>query len=812
MVKVKQPIRRVHAANVRSMKSAGERRSGASAGMAWGGPSALVAIAAGFFAGGMAVADVDHVHSAACVHGVGSARAGAAGADVADWQGQDLRKVIEARWHGLREGDPRVLSEVHSPSHLHGCALSKLMAMQRAGLLQDEGESDPDRPWDRNQIGIADWATDTDVLHYDLNIEFDHPSRWVGGSNTMTVKSTVDGLTLFRFRLRDNFNITAMTVNGNPVTWQQIDIPTVEVVLDRPYNAGEVFDLYVEYNGNPVSRGFGSINFTTQYGNPLIDTLSEPWYAYTWWPSKEENPDKTTADFRITVAGDLVVASNGLLLETLDLPGGKKQFHWQTNYPTSTYLYSLGITNYNVYEETWTSKDGQQMPFMLFTYPSEDTPTNRDGWLEIKDMLTVFSDLYGLYPFINEKYGCYQFSFGGGMEHQTITGQRRFWGDYVYINAHELGHQWWGDMITCANWENIWLNEGFATYSEALWYEFEPGGGGRQALFNHMAQRRPSRVNDSVYCYDSDNFNRIFSSDFSYRKGGWVLHMLRGVIGDDAFFDTLAEYRERHAYGVATTEDFRAAAEAVSGQDLGWFFDPWIYDIGAPAYEWGWRPIYVGDQHYIEMHVRQVQSGTYPLFPMPIEVRASQGSAVTSHRVFNDAQFEHFLIPSNPSASTVQFDPDKWILWTSANEVPFVEGPPKIVTTIPAPDAVVRPGRLNTVDVRFHEPVITDASHYTLVGDATGPVAIRKFMYSAESNLATLVPANPLPEDTYTLTVSDAVIDQWGGIALDGEMTTTVDGPVLPSGDGLPGGAAVIRFVVTSDTVIRQRGSRVEVP
>ena len=309
--------------------------------------------------------------------------------------------------------------------------------------------------------------SDTDVLHYELDIELIPSPTWLGGTNTISVRSLINGLATFEVRLRDVFTIGFMQIGATPVTWQRLSETTVQVTLDRAYNVGEEFDLIIDYDGSPVSLGFGSIEFTSHGGYPLIFTLSEPYYAHTWWPTKEENTDKATGALKITVPEELTVASNGLLVAVNNVGGGRDQYHWLTGYQTATYLFSFSAGRYNEFGDTYAYAGGS-MPCDFFIFPDSDTQANRDKWLMSIDMLETFEPIFGLYPFIDEKYGIYQFGFGGGMEHQTMTGQGGF-GEG--LTAHELAHQWWGDMITCATWQDIWLNEGFATYSEALWQQ-----------------------------------------------------------------------------------------------------------------------------------------------------------------------------------------------------------------------------------------------------------------------------------------------------------------------------------------------------
>ncbi|MDX2115303.1 MAG: M1 family aminopeptidase, partial [Planctomycetota bacterium] len=586
-----------------------------------------------------------------------------------------------------------------------------------------------------------------------------------------------------------------ITVNNVPINASQPDAANLICTLDRAYASGEEFLLRVEYSGFPQNNGFDSIVFTTQGGQPLVSTLSETEFAYTWWPTKDDNRDKSTADMRYTVPSSLSVAANGKLMSVTPVAGGRSEWYWKTEYPTATYLYSFSTTNYARFSSTY-DWGGGVMPLEFFIYPNSNTEQNRNGWLLCRDMLATFRTIYGLYPFINEKYGIYQFAFGGGMEHQTITGQGGF---SESLTAHELGHQWWGDMITCASWNHIWLNEGFATYSEALWLERKPGSTGLPALHSAMASRRPSLATTlSVYIpepLDNADLNRIFSTSLSYRKPAWVLHMLRRVVGDATFFAILAEYRARFEYQSATTDDFRQVCEDVSGLDLFRFFDQWIYKGGYPAYSRAWRQVTVNGQTYIEVYLRQTQSAALPTFAMPMDIVVTPVSGAPFTRVVqNDARTEWFLLPVSSGVSTVQFDPTPWILSSANSSTTFVEGPPAIVRTVPEPGATLEPGAVSAVDVFFHKSVSVPAGAVTVSGVAQGPVA-GTLAYDPTTRRARLSFAQPLAPDTYTVRVLDSVTETASGKALDGELASP-SVPSFPSGNGEPGGIASFTFLV----------------
>ncbi|RMF78526.1 MAG: hypothetical protein D6744_10005, partial [Planctomycetota bacterium] len=661
-------------------------------------------------------------------------------------------------------------------------------------------------PWSNEDPSVRELLReafdDTDVLHYDLEIEIDPNHQTIDGVNTITVRSLVPGLTEFTFRLRDNFTITSATINGGtPVTITNVSTTTRTATLDRAYDPNETFDLTIAYNGVAVSRGFGSIEFTTQNGLPLISTLSEPYYAYTWWPCKDgdvgdagDNADKATIDIAIIAPNSLRSVSNGVLAGVDHLSGGRDRYRWSTNYPIATYLVCFSSSVYNTWTVNYDYGSGT-MPVEFNIFPADDTSGNRAAWEKCVTMLGTLAGVYGEYPFVNEKYGMYQFGFGGGMEHQTNTGQGGFWED---VTAHELGHQWWGDDVTCRTWHDIWLNEGFATYTVALWREFKPGSSGIDQAHAYMATRVPSSMNDSVYVYDTSSIGRIFSSNFSYKKASWVLHQLRHVIGDTAFFDTLAAYRAAFSGSAATTDDFAAIASSVAGQDLTWFFNEWVYGIGAPTYEYGWQTENIGGQDYLRLSVSQVQTAGYGVYQMPIDVKVTTAGGDETIVIWNDDWSEHYVLPISAAATAVVLDPDDWILTEGKTDVGYVAGPPAIVQASPAPgESFGFLASPTAMTITFSEDVAAASEDFDVTGATTGPAAFT-LSYDSGSYTATLDFGGALPADQYTVTVSDSLVSAGASIALDGELADGQDPNSLPSGEGQPGGSAVMQFHVAT--------------
>ncbi len=642
---------------------------------------------------------------------------------------------------------------------------------------------------------------DTDLVHVDLDLEILPASTSLAGTCTLTLRSLTSNLTEFTFRLRSNLVISSATINGTPVSVAEVSTTTRVATLDRAYANGEMLAITIAYAGPAVSRGFGSIEFQqTPAGNPIIATLSEAFYAYTWWPAKEgdvgqpgDMRDKATFDLAITAPAALTSVSNGMLQGIDTLSGNRRRFRWSTDYPQAIYLAAFGSSVYNAWTVNHTLLDGRTMPVQFYIYPESDTPENRAGWEVCLPAMDVFESLFGPYPFSNEKYGMYQFPANGGMEHQTMTGQGVF---LDYVSVHELAHQWWGDDVTCQTWSDIWLNEGFATYSEALFEEFRPGSSGSPALYLAMAQRRPSNVAGMVYRTDTSSNTPIFSGNSVYRKGAWVVHMLRTVLGDQVFFESLRAYRATYQGSAATTVQFRDSVEQTTGRDLDRFFDQWVFGIGAPAFAYGAQSFSVNGKAYSRVHIRQTQPATYGvngLFHLPINLRVDSAQGSVTRTVFVDAATDFFVVPAIGSATVTGVALDEFDLMLSTDKVPetYTPGPPVVVETSPIPgeEFPTETPPLN-VSIYFSEPVNINTTHVTLTGPL-GAVA-RTFAYDAGLRRVRLTPTAPLTPGEYTVTVSAAVVSTAGARGLDGDVV----GNVLPSGDGAAGGAAVITFTV----------------
>jgi aminopeptidase N len=715
--------------------------------------------------------------------------------------------VVSPAWAQSESGSPQRIGVVgggwtcdataaeHDDEHV-GCLKGKML---RERFLAGQ------RIHEDAELGYAEALGDTDCRHNNLDIEIVPGTRQISGSNTMTIASKVNNLTQFTFMLRSNYTISSVVLNGT-VTIPGANVTSIGTYgrrfnLDRAYNVGEVFTVKVNYSGIAQSVGLGSITFTTLNGQTFAGSLSEPYYSASWWPCKDsdfgqagDNSDKATLEFAITAPNNLVSVANGTLQGVDILTGNRNRYRWRATTPMATYLVCFGSHPYNRYDYVY-NYPGGTMPFVIYISPGSDSAGNRAVWARSLDMMTAFRPIFGEYPFVSEKYGIYQFTFGGGMEHQTMTGMGG--GFSESITAHELGHQWFGDHITCRTWSDIWLNEGFATFSEAVWEERKPGSTGLPAYHTAMRNRRPSSVTESVYRLDVGNVNSIFSNTYSYRKGGWVVHMLRRVAGEVKFPQILAAYRAQYDGSAATTNDFAAVVSGVLGTDMQYFFDQWVYGTGAVAYAYGFQTASINGQDYLRLSVRQTQpasSGVNGLYKMPIDVSVSRTNGSNLYTIWNDALTEHYVIPLPAAATGVTLDPDQWILTTAKTAETYLNGPSKVVQAVPAPGAETPVGAApSSVSITFSENVTIAPTNVVIAG----PSGVVPFTLNyAAGNFTATLNTGTLAAGEYTVTVSDQVRTVAANIGLDGEVVDPLNAASLPTGNGQAGGPAVYRFRV----------------
>ncbi len=504
-----------------------------------------------------------------------------------------------------------------------------------------------------------------DAKYYRLDLTLNEATETISGSVYMYAEALINGFNVVDLNFFENSQMYIDSIKNNGATCSYFwngDIITI--FLNGTFNR-EPFDVTVYYHGHPLEGGLQSFDWG-YHGSPpkpIICTLSEPYYAQAWWPCKDLPKDKAdSADINITVRSDLYASSNGLLREIVD-NGSTRTYKWHEKYPITTYLISIAATNFSIFSNWYYPIAGDSMEVIYYVYP-ERLADAQALWPITPSMIEYFANTFGEYPFLEEKYAMSHFTWGGAMEHQTNTSFSSGWYS-EWVVAHELAHQWWGDYITVHNWHEIWLNEGFASYSEALWAEYTRG---ESYYHTYMGYMRYTGAG-TIFVYDTTRASLIFAP-IVYDKGAWVLHMLRHVVGDSAFFDILRAYYSdpRFAHNWATTDGFKDVCETISGMDLDYFFDEWIYGTYYPQYRYSYITEPAGGGEYdVFIHIDQAQD-TDPLhFTMPIDVRISTYSGYVTVKVFNDPRHKDFMVRVPAEVYGLSLDPEQWILRSTSS-------------------------------------------------------------------------------------------------------------------------------------------------
>ena len=420
-----------------------------------------------------------------------------------------------------------------------------------------------------------------DVVYHRLRFTV-NPAQYNIQGNVTTYFRAITPMNTVTFDLSNQLTVSSVKQRNTTLAYTQNANNELVITLPQQQPTGILDSVTIVYQGAPPT-GNDSFATSTHSGTPILWTLSEPYGALDWWPCKQDLVDKADAiDVYITAPQQYTSVSNGLQVGQTTA-NGQKTTHFRHNYPIPAYLIAIAVTNYQIYtQQAGTAPNN--FPIVNYIYP-ESMATVQTQLAVTLPIMNLYESLFETYPFASEKYGHAQFGWGGGMEHTTVSFMGGFDRELI---AHELGHQWFGDKITCGSWKDIWLNEGFATYLSGLVREHLDGPvpfvNWKKSLINNIT----SLPGGTLYLSDADlsSVNRIFSSRLSYNKGAMVVHMLRYILGDTQFYQGLRNYLAdtNLAYGYAKTPDLKSHLEAVSGKNLTEFFNDWVYGQGYPKY------------------------------------------------------------------------------------------------------------------------------------------------------------------------------------------------------------------------------------
>jgi len=539
-----------------------------------------------------------------------------------------------------------------------------------------------------------------DIKFHRILLTLDPAVRFITGSVSTYFEPIVENLQSITFDMHDSLHVTAIRYHGQLLTTythqnNKLTIPIVGPLItdNRQPSTAPLDSIIIDYQGIPVEDGMGSFSLSKHDGVPILYTLSEPFGAKDWWPCSQDLNDKIdSVHLVITVPPGNRAAANGILISEQHFDD-RSIYQWEHKHPIAAYLIGISITNYAVYSDYVLLDSGDSIQILNYVYP-ETLADTRAQTPKVIRPFQLYNQWFGLYPFADERYGHAQWNWGGGMEHQTMS----FMGSFGYdLMAHELGHQWFGDFITCGSWRDIWLNEGFATYMVGLCYEHDQGGIYWEPFKRLTINRVINQPGGSVYCYDTTNVDRIFDARLSYSKGAIVLHMLRWEMGDENFFKALNNYLHdpKLANGYATTEDLIRHAEAVADTSFREFFNDWVYGEGYPKYEMVYR---LNPNNEVELEISQESSDpSVGFFEMDLPMRlygkgapgelrshsvgvpafAGMTSATSVTVVVHHTQNgQVFRFNPGFAVDSVKFDPDRWICTANpvvlnVSEIPY---------------------------------------------------------------------------------------------------------------------------------------------
>lgn len=536
----------------------------------------------------------------------------------------------------------------------HSCAEQKMNAQNRIHQLLAKRNATNEEMKRMEQY---------DVKFHHLNLNIERTSTAVSG-NVRTLAAARNTLDTFVFQLYRSLTVDSVVSSQALNFWRDSDV--VYVQLDKSYQKGELIDLVIYYRGTPpaaqsaaIGAGFSNRASPT-YGNRITWSLSQPYSAYEWWPCKQSLQDKIdSVKFYITTDTSNKAGSHGILKRIAPLGNGKHRFEWESRYPICYYLIAVAVGQYSEYNY-WAKPaqlSGDSIPVINYIYSNPSAFTNNRSSIEATvPQLEMFSSLYGLYPFHTEKYGHMMAPFSGGMEHQTMTSQGIFNFDIV---AHELAHQWFGDNVTCASWADLWLNEGFATYSEYVANEkLQPSN--RSAKLAQI-QNAARSTSNSVWVNDTTSVSRIFNSNSTYQKGAAIIHVLRYLFNNDSlFFAMLTDFQIAFKDGNASAEEFKAHAESFLGSSLTDYFNQWYYGRGYPVYSIRWNK----RDSRIMLIISQTNgtTGATTVFTNPYNIRITGIGQSLNLRLQPKGAVDTFFTSLNADVLSISIDPDSWIL------------------------------------------------------------------------------------------------------------------------------------------------------
>jgi aminopeptidase N len=515
-------------------------------------------------------------------------------------------------------------------------------------------------------LSLTDAAADTyprqpgvDAIHYVFRLTMTDADNEIAGECTATLRMVADGVREVFLDLASAAEGKGMTVSGvtgatGPLQYTHTD-GRLRIALGAPTPPGRELNVTVRYRGVPAD---GLRLIDNMHGERTIFSESWPDRGRQWLPMIDHPYDKATGEFIITAPAHYQVVANGLLFEEVDLPGGVRRTHWKQSVPIATWLYAIGVARFS----TRHFDVVRGVPQQAWVFPQDVEEGYRGFEFTGRRAFEYFSDSIG--PYAYEKLAHVEAAgINGGMESASaiMYGEKGVRQGRAPV-VHEVAHQWWGNAVTESDWDDVWLSEGFATYFTHLYTE---QFGGRDAFVQELKDSvsviiKTQDENPGAWVvHDTLSDMSKVTSRLTYHKGGWTLHMLRGIIGTEAFWTGIRAYYRRYRDRNASTADFRQVMEQASGQQLSWFFDQWLNRAGIPAVGGSWR--YDAAARQVEIELSQTQTGD--AYRLPIDVGMTEpGGKVRVERVDLAGRTGRFTLNADAEPRALTLDPNTWVL------------------------------------------------------------------------------------------------------------------------------------------------------
>ena len=521
-----------------------------------------------------------------------------------------------------------------------------------------------------------------DLIHTKLEVKFDYPKAWMYGKASITLQPhfySTDSLTLDAkgMQINEVSIVKGLIKSALKYTYDGFQL---FIKLDKMYKGGEKYTLYIDYTSKPNElKVEGSAAITDAKGlyfiNPTGEDKDKPVQIWTqgetesnsvWMPTIDKPNQKSTEEIYMTVPAKYVTLSNGKLISQKKNTDDTRTDYWKMDLPHAPYLFFMGVGDFAIIKDSYKGKE------VNYYVEKKEAPYAKGVFGNTPEMIQFFSTKLGVeYPWAKYSQMVGRDYISGAMENTTATLHQ----ESAYQNsrqltdgnaweetiAHELFHQWFGDLVTAESWSNLTLNESFANYSEYLWDEFKYGkdAADEHNLENMMGYLQSGSENKNLVRFKYADKEEMFDA-VSYNKGGRILHMLRNYVGDEAFFKSLNNYLTTNKFKTGEAHQLRLAFEEITGKDLNWFWNQWYYGSGQPKVEI--KYYYHEEDKKVSVYIKQIQPED-KVFKLPIAIDVYTGSAKKRYNVWMNNRLDSFAFSSNIKPDLVNVDADKVLLW-----------------------------------------------------------------------------------------------------------------------------------------------------